>query len=98
MKKDQHVSQMGADLTIQLMLSTMFRFVGNDDCTSSSVRNGVSLRYPVLPRISPGRRASSTATHSKFTGRAFAFGALRRSPRQRVLGARYSPMLSVFSV
>jgi hypothetical protein len=33
METEQHVSQMGADLAIQLMLSTLFRFVadlGND--------------------------------------------------------------------
>jgi hypothetical protein len=29
MKTEQHVSQMGADLAIQLMLSTMFRFVAD---------------------------------------------------------------------
>jgi hypothetical protein len=46
MKTEQHVSQMGADLAIQLMLSTMFRFVA--DLTNDPDRILAEIRTALL--------------------------------------------------
>jgi hypothetical protein len=46
MKTEQHVNQMGADLAIQLMLSTMFRFIA--DSTNDPDRTLTEIRTALL--------------------------------------------------